>query len=264
MSTKNKNLACQLLPTKNQLITFLVGWLGMQIIGVIFDLAFTVVGMIFVDLPTLSDFTRSYAYNMVLNTGIYVILFFVLLLINNGHIRDILKANSYVASVVAGIICLIAIEVFSIIYNILTSSLQITIEHNSNQAGIEQATRSIPFLSFFTFGILGPICEELTYRVGLFSVCKKKNKYFAYIVSTVVFAMIHFSTVSVENVIAYGFTGNYKAELINELLNIPTYLFAGFALTYTFDKYGFVGSVTGHLANNLLATSLQLLTVSIR
>ena len=46
---------------------------------------------------------------------------------------------------------------------------------------------------------------------------------------------------------------NYAANLTNELLNMPLYLFAGFAFSFLYDKFGLAASFTSHALNNLVS-----------
>ena len=66
-------------------------------------------------------------------------------------------------------------------------------ETNANQALVELLSTNYPTLMFLITCILGPICEELTYRVGLFGFLKQKNKVLAYILEGFVFAFVHIS-----------------------------------------------------------------------
>ncbi|MBP5694703.1 MAG: CPBP family intramembrane metalloprotease, partial [Bacilli bacterium] len=101
-----------------------------------------------------------------------------------------------------------------------------------------------PITCLFIFGLIGPICEEITYRVGLFSLLKRKNRALAYLVTIAVFALIHFNF------------SNDPATLLNEIINLPYYMFAAFAFSFAFDKFGFAASATAHISNNLISLFL--------
>lgn len=45
---------------------------------------------------------------------------------------------------------------------------------NDNQAAIEIMTRVVPVPMFIMTVIFAPICEEVTYRLGLFNVLRRK------------------------------------------------------------------------------------------
>lgn len=111
---------------------------------------------------------------------------------------------------------------------------------NDNETSIRSTFVLYPVLSFIVVAFVGPICEELTYRVGLFALLKKFNIIVAYAVTAVVFAFIHFSLTS--------------PNIIDELVNLPVYFINGLILTFAYHKFGFVGSVTAHMTNNLYAS----------
>ena len=114
---------------------------------------------------------------------------------------------------------------------------------NENQQTIELVVKDYPVLSILVLGIIGPIVEEITYRLGLYSVLRRYNKILALIVVSVVFGLIHFG-------ITTDMTAN---DFINELLNLPIYMISGFILSFTYDKWGFAASSIAHILNNLLS-----------
>ncbi len=115
---------------------------------------------------------------------------------------------------------------------------------SENEAGLRSFLTIYPFWSILILGFIGPICEELTYRVGLFSLLKKR-RWLAYVVSSIVFAMMHF-----------GFD---SADIVNEFINLPIYLFSGFTLAFAYDFFGFWGSLAAHVTNNLYSVIMVLL-----
>lgn len=113
---------------------------------------------------------------------------------------------------------------------------------NANQSAIELVALNYPLLSLFTIAIIGPICEELTYRVGLYSFFRRFNKYLAFIITVIIFAMIHF---------------DFTAEnLIDEVWSLPSYLAAGFVLTLAYEHRGPACSMTAHILYNTIAFAL--------
>lgn len=124
--------------------------------------------------------------------------------------------------------------------------LGISVDNNDNQELIEQAIFAYPVLSFLMTCIFAPIAEELTYRVGLFGGIAKHNKTLGYVVAVLFFGLIHF---------------NFASEnMANELLNLPSYLFAGFMLAFTYGKNGDISSsMVAHAFNNTLSFVLSFL-----
>ncbi len=150
---------------------------------------------------------------------------------------------------VAGIVCTVAIVAFEMLY---TNIVNLFYEYgvNDNETAVRSIVEVYPIASIFILGIVGPICEELTYRVGLFGLVKKANVALAFVVTTLVFAFIHFNFLS--------------KNIWDELVNLPCYLFSGVAFTFVYYKFGFVGSMTAHVANNLYAVLLQIILKSIQ
>ena len=136
--------------------------------------------------------------------------------------------------------------------SLLTSNTSV----NTNETGINTITTAFPILSLIVFGILGPLCEEVTYRVGLFSSISQKLKpLWAYLITILIFGLIHFDFTAL-------FSGNVDA-LIIELSNLPTYLVSGLLLCYFYTKEGFGVSSIAHIFNNLLSLLLTLISSSL-
>ena len=115
---------------------------------------------------------------------------------------------------------------------------------NNNQAAAVAVAKNYPIIAFFLLGFLGPICEELTYRVGLYTFFRRINKYLAFGVTIVVFALIHFD---------FGAT-----DIINELWSLPSYLISGFILTLAYEHRGPACSMTAHVLYNIFAFLIML------
>jgi membrane protease YdiL (CAAX protease family) len=121
----------------------------------------------------------------------------------------------------------------------LYGALGIQLEDNQNQAAIVRLVKDSPMISLFTFGLLGPIVEEWTYRLGLFQYLKSRSKWIAYVVTLTIFGLIHFD-----------FTAT---NLTNELLNLPIYLVAGAWFCFLYDRFGLQVAMATHIINNLLS-----------
>ena len=116
---------------------------------------------------------------------------------------------------------------------------------NTNQSAALEISKNYPIMAFILLGFLGPICEELTYRVGLYSFFRRINKYLAFAVTIVVFALIHFD-----------FTAS---DMINELWNLPSYILAGAILTVAYEHRGPACSMTAHVLYNIFAFCIMLI-----
>lgn len=129
----------------------------------------------------------------------------------------------------------------SLLLNLIITKLGFV--QNENQNSALELVASFPFLSFIVLGIIGPVVEELTYRVGLFGLIRKYNRLASFIVTALIFALIHFDFSSV----------NTASALANELINIPSYFISGIILCFAYEKYGISGCVIAHMFNNSIA-----------
>ena len=118
------------------------------------------------------------------------------------------------------------------------------VNDNANQQAAISVAKNYPIIAFFVLGFLGPICEELTYRVGLYSFFRRINIYLAFAVTILVFAFIHFDFTS-ENI-------------IEELWALPSYIVSGFILTLAYEHRGPACSMTAHVVYNIFAFLLML------
>lgn len=223
-----------------QLALFLVGWMGFQFIALFVEI-------IAVSVLRDADAFQTPLVSMTINCcsyGALLLVLFCIIQLSDG-LKLLTSFKNYKAYI-AGILCLAAIILFNKVYSIAISFVRLPISNNVNEASIQSLTDLYKVPSIIFFGVIGPICEELTYRVGLFSLCKRKSKALAYIVTMIVFSLIHFN-----------FTSN-PIGLLNEVLNLPYYCFAALAFSFTYDYFGFAGSVTAHIINNQLSLAFIL------
>ena len=213
-----------------QLGLFATGSFGFSILGVIISLIISLFN---------TSSVSNILLNMILNTVVYALLFMILFAIINVDIKKLLCSFKKWKPYVAAVLCFLSIILFGMIYSMILQLAGVQISGNGNQQAIDVTSESYPLTALIIFGFIGPICEELTYRVGLFSFSKRISKWLAYPLTILVFALIHF---------------NFSASsLVNELYNLPYYIIAAFALTFTYDKFGFAGSITAHVLNNIIS-----------
>lgn len=220
----------QMISWPKQIGLFAMGLGGFELLGLIISVILVRTG--------LADRNVGLA-NMLLNTLCYATLFLSLLAITNTSVPKLLKNFKHWEPYVAGISCFIFIIASGMIYSTILNAAGVKIINNDNQQAINNSSDSFPALSFIIFGFVGPICEELTYRIGLFSFLKRISKWIAYPVTILVFSLIHFN---------FG-----ASSIVNELYNLPYYILAAFALTFTYDKFGFAGSTVAHILNNVIS-----------
>ncbi len=213
---------------------FGVGLAGLQIIALIIGLIITF------------TFPKDLV-NPVANLITYGVLFVALVAIIIFDLPKLLYHFKKWQPYVFGIVGAIVIVCFDMAYSAI-----LNLFYKFTQSGNEESVRSIisyyPLSSILILGIVGPICEELTYRVGLFALARKWKRWFAYVITTVVFASIHI----VPSLLSGG-------NPWNELANLPLYAFSGFAFSFLYDKWGFSSSVVAHIGNNLFVVVLQVI-----
>lgn len=149
------------------------------------------------------------------------------------------KTFFHIRPLIAALIGLAAIIAFSYTYQGIFMACNYPIADNVNQSGLTEICRSWPALAFFYVVLLGPLCEELTYRLGLFTLLRKRNRYLAYVVTILIFTLAHFNFMT--------------KDIANEFINLPLYLVPAFILTVLYEYEGVSSSVYAHVLNNLIS-----------
>ena len=213
-----------------QLLLFVIGLIGLNILGIVAELLFY--GIL--------D-PNSVEYLLVINTFRYIMAAGAMAFVVWKDWKYFKNSMNRWWTYLAGIGFAWGLIIASIIINITIAYIYPT-ETNANQTAVNSLVATYPLLSLLVLGIIGPIVEEFTYRVGLFTLLRRVNVWVAYIVTPIIFALIHFNF----------FAGSAEAY-INELLNLPSYIIAGVALTVIYDKFGLSASVVAHCGNNLIS-----------
>lgn len=193
-----------------------------------------------------ADFLKTLRGNALINLISYLITFGLVLIALNRDLLDIIKIffkeyKTYLFSILMG--CSLIITSF--LLNMIIYSLGLT--QNSNQESVVNIVKEFPALSVLVLGFIGPIVEEFTYRVGLFSLIRKYNRIASYVVTALIFGLIHFDVTSIKDVNAF----------LIEIANLPAYIISGIILCFSYEKFGISGSILAHTFNNFLAV-LQL------
>ena len=150
-------------------------------------------------------------------------------------------------TILYGVAGFFSIIIFQLIFNIFHSLIGLDSSGNSNQDSVVSLILNSPFLGFMLVVILSPLVEEIIYRYFLFGgLRKKKKKWVAYGVASIIFMFMH----SISSFTEYGFS----EKLLTEFLYLPGYLTSGLILCYVYDKSENLGSsYIAHMINNLLA-----------
>lgn len=227
-------------PIWKQILLFLIGCFGFQLIALLVMLYIQIVNASLYPTPDqMSEFLATAKISGVINITSYLVLFAILCITLWKDNIKIFKSFADWKIFVGAVIGCVAIYIFNMAYNIFLYICGVDIASNDNQSGLEKIIEIYPLLSIIVFGIIGPFCEEVTYRVGLYTFGRRLNKIASYVITIIVFTFIHFD---------YG-----SADMINELLNIPFYAFAAFTFTFLYEKLGFGASFLSHSINNLIS-----------
>lgn len=127
--------------------------------------------------------------------------------------------------------------IISVLWNLIQNAIAPNSGTSENQKLVIRMVRSTPFFAIVITGFVGPLCEEITYRLGLFGFLKRINRIFAYAVAAFIFGAIHMRD--------WG--------SLNEWLNFPSYLLSGIYLAYVYEHFGFGASWLAHSFNNLFS-----------
>ena len=222
-----------------QIYLFLMGWIGFSVIAFLVSVASSLLLQDSVSNNLVTE-------NMIVNCFSYGILIICLFgIIGFNEVPKLFKKYNRIKIYIVALIAFGTLILFDFCYSFFLSAIKPGVTENANESGINQIMKSYPVLSLFFFGIIGPVCEELTYRVGLFSFCKRKSKTLAYLVTILLFSLIHFNIdFEAENIVN---------NIVNELLNLPYYAFAGFLFSFVYDNYGFEASSLAHVINNVFS-----------
>ena len=217
-----------------QVLFFVIGYGVLQAIAV-----FAQVVILLLLEGTLEERIAAFAadpfYSMIVMLVSYLLIAGALLIILLTNYKTLIPHFKKYQNYLYGFLYGLALIGFSVIYGNLLPS----VGSNDNQLIAESLTTSYPVFSIIIIGIIGPICEEITYRLGLYSFLSRFNKVAAYIGSALIFAFIHFNFIT--------------NDILVELINLPVYIISGLILSFVYDKHGLPGSLTAHITNNLLS-----------
>ena len=232
-----------------QLIFFGVGWLGLQIIATATEIL-----ALFITKVPLEELTKRVDIVGPIEFITYFILLaaMVLLLFLSKSYKSFPRIFKDWKTYVFGLAGLGMIYVASYIWELISQGF--VNETSSNQSLVRDITIAYPALSIIFFCFVGPLCEELTYRVGLFGLMRRVNRVAAYFVAIFFFAFVHFDISSILVI----FTKQDVSFFIKELWNFPSYLIGAAVLVFVYDFWGFGASSFTHVLNNLIGILLIL------
>ena len=241
-------------PLWEKLTFFTMGFIGLQV------LSFLTSGIIAVSGLAETDYATAVSLNNFLAYLLLLIAFVLFLFLDKRKtwkrvIEDFTdpKSYAYAQSALAGV------YLVNILFSLMYSGIPYY-GSNDNQETITQSVGSNPVLMFFSVAIFAPICEELTYRIGLVDSIGHKKRWLGVLLSSLIFGAIHFDFSSCLAYFAMGEeSGIDRVVILNELLNLPVYVSSGLVLGFAYALSGRISSsIVGHAANNTLSFVLLL------
>lgn len=230
------------------LIFFIAGWLGFQLVGTIVSAFFS---------SALANFQVS---ALAANTAINVITYSLLFLAYGVYLwyrRDIagwiFKGFLPGGGLWRAVIIFWCCNIVASLYNMIVSASVPWFGINENQSSIESMSGTFFFPMLIVTAIFAPVCEELTYRGGLQTLIARWNKVAAVLLASLIFAFIHFDW---EGSISDAIAGD-PFTLYRELLNMPIYYLSGLGLGLAYQNTGNISaSIFAHFLNNFFAIIL--------
>jgi hypothetical protein len=222
-----------------QLLLFFLGWIGLLGFAIFFSALLAFIIPFFLSLEETEIFLNSDLFFSYVNSLTYFTLLMIGLILIWPYLRTTFIPALFSGQWWLGLPFTFAILLTSFGLASIYDAIGVQLEDNQNQAAIIRLVKDSPMISIITFGLLGPIVEEWTYRLGLFQYLKGLSKWVAYLVTLTIFGFIHFD-----------FTAS---NLTNELLNLPIYLVAGAWFCFLYDRFGLQVVMATHIFNNLLS-----------
>ena len=225
------NTRSTFLPIGYQISLFLIGLIGLNVLAVIFSIIFAVV-------VKDNDPYKYLLINSMTYVTLFVIDFCVILKYYNEFLEPFKKGRTYIA----GLVGFAFVYGGSLLVSFIMSVIVPSAGTGQNQSIAEQMILNNPVVCVFVLGLIGPFVEECAYRIGLFSLCKRASRVLAYILTIIVFAVIHIDF--------------FAENIVNELVALPDYLFAAAIFCVLYDLEGFGAVFIAHALNNLLSVIL--------
>lgn len=186
----------------------------------------------------ITNFLLNGNVNFSISLITYIIVIVIFLIIYKDYLKYIISFYKRYKNIIYGVLFSILMIVISLLYNYLISFIP-GINTNDNQELVINAIKDNYVLGFFTVVIFAPLAEELVYRVALFGTLNKINKILAYIVSILLFTVIHINFAS--------------SDITSEIIALFSYLISSSFLCFIYDKYSIEGSYIAHMLNNLIS-----------
>ena len=229
-----KRFPMTFIPWYLELTLALFGLFGFQFVSLLFS-------FVFYNAYT-QDAVRGL---MLINVASYLVFFILCLSLLYRYVLSLVDKFKIKMAYLYGLIGFFALMAFSISYGIVIQVLRPGTGEGSNQSAVIELVKNYPVIAIFVIGIIGPICEEVAYRIGLFTLLRRVHPVLAYVGTGVIFGLIHFDF--------------FSSDLITELLYLPNYIFAGLCFSFLYERKGIAASTFAHILNNLASITMILL-----
>ncbi len=249
------------IPLKTRAIIFLGGYFGLKVASVVVQIVLLLLQGAPQTEAALLNFSTA------LNALTYIIVFIGLAYLLWEYRKTLFTQLKSSQTWLRGIGFGLLIMSVTAAYGIISTFIVPDMSDNLNQQVVESIITYNPFVSFATIALLGPIVEEFIYRVGLFALLREKDRHVAFIASAIIFGFIHFNMPAtdgldgvVDILVRGDWSGDFAASLVNELVNIPSYILSGLLFCIAYDQEGLGVPMVAHIFNNL--TSFILILVA--
>ena len=228
------NTRMTFLPSPRQVSLFLVGLLGIEFISVLFSILFT----------TVYKEDQAYGY-LLINTFTYITLFIIMVFILAKYFNEIFipfkKGRTYLAGLIGGT----ALIGCSMLVSLIMSVIVPDAGTGENQSIAVAMILNNPLVCYLILGLIGPFVEECAYRLGLFSLNRRLSRVLAYLLTVLIFTVIHLDF--------------FSDDILSELVALPDYLIAATIFCVLYEYEGFGAGFIAHAINNIFSVSMVLL-----
>lgn len=222
------------IPVYKEIFLIATGLFGFIIFNLLFSLIFY------------NTYKADNAYgSMLINLFSYLVFFAFVIGIMFPYWRGLLDRLKTAKPYLVGVAGSFVVILVSIGLNIIVQTIAPGIGEGGNQGQVSSLASMYPVFAFVILGFIGPICEEFAYRVGLFTLLRRVAPWLAYVVSAIVFGLIHFDFTS--------------SDLVTELLYLPNYIWAGLSFAIIYEMGGIGASIIAHVINNLFSIAMILM-----
>lgn len=122
---------------------------------------------------------------------------------------------------------------------------------NANQSSIELLFAKSPVIAMLLVVVGAPIIEELIFRYFIFGGIARKNVVLAFIMSGLIFGLVHMG-ITISEFVQSGFSDT--ASLINDFRQLPDYIGSGVVFCYVYYKTKTILTpILGHAVHNLIS-----------